>query len=168
MNARRVRRAILGLWVVAAAAAAPACKKDEPKSTRWDDAAVTVNIATSSSAAAVPVGTFNKFFPKDGDGGFKRIYSADKENYAEAKLQKDGKEVAQLSISDTERLATAREKFDAATEKVEGYPVLKVGNNQTPALVNKRFQVKVASPTLDHEARKAILATFDLKGLSSL
>ena len=156
--------AALGLCLVSVA-----CKKDSPKSTRWDDAgSVTVNIATSSSAAAIPVGTFNKFFPKDGDGGFKRIYSADKENYAEAKLQKDGKEVAQLSISDTERLATARDKFDAATEKVEGYPVLKVGNNQTTALVNKRFQVKVASPTLDHEARKAILATFDLKGLSSL
>ena len=44
---------------------------------------------------------------------------------------------------------------------------MKVGNNQTSVLVKDRFQVKVSSPTLDHEARKAILMTFDLKGLGT-
>ncbi len=164
MNVRWILVVALGFCFASAG-----CKKDEPKSTRWDEAgAAPASAAPSSSAAPIAAGTFNKFFPKDGEGGFKRIYSADKENYAEAKLQKDGKEVAQLSISDTERLPAARDKFDAATEKVDGFPVLKVGNNQTTALINKRYQVKVASPTLDHEARKTILATFDLKGLSSL
>lgn len=154
--------------VLLAAALIVSCKKDEPKSTRWDDAAaVTVTVAPSSSVPALPTGSFNKFFPKDGDGGYKRIFSADKEGYAEAKLQKDGKEVAQLSVADTERLATAKGKFESATEKLEGYPVMKVGNNQTSVLVKDRFQVKVSSPTLDHEARKAILMTFDLKGLGT-
>ena len=163
MNRRWICSALL------AAALLGACKKDEPKSTRWDDAAaVTVTVAPSSSVAALPTGSFNKFFPKDGDGGYKRIFSADKEGYAEAKLQKDAKDVAMLSISDTERLATAKGKFEAATEKLEGYPVIKVGNNQTTVLVKDRFQVKVSSPTLDHEARKSILGTFDLKGLGSL
>lgn len=170
MNGRWIRVALLALCVMPAAiVGVGACKKDEPKSTRWDDAAaVTVSIAPSSSVPVMATGSFNKFFPKDGEGGLKRIFSADKESYAEAKLQKDGKEVAQLSISDTERLAAAKGKFEGATEKLEGYPVLKVGNNQTTVLVKDRFQVKVASPTLDHEARKAILATFDLKGLASL
>jgi len=149
------------------------CKKDEPKSTRWDDAAAAVASAPPAdvdAAGAVPLspaGTLNKFFPKDGEGGYKRIFAADKEGYAEAKLQKDGKEVAVLSISDAERLAYAKAKFDGATEKLEGYPLMTVGKNQSTVLVKNRYQVKVSSPTLEHEARKAILATFDLKGLGT-
>ena len=42
-----------------------------------------------------------------------------------------------------------------------------VGKNQSTVLVKNRFQIKVSSQTLDHEARKAILATFDLKGLGT-
>ena len=45
--------------------------------------------------------------------------------------------------------------------------VLKLDGDQTGALVNDRFLVKVSSKTLDHDARKAILATVDLKGLGS-
>lgn len=149
------------------AALSGACSKDDPKSTRWDDAgAAAPTAAPSSSVPALPTGSFNKFFPKDGDGGYARVFSADKEGYAEAKLQKDGKEVAQLSISDAERTG-AKGKFEGATEKLEGFPMMTVGKNQTTVLVKDRFQVKVSSPTLDHEARKAILATFDLKGLGS-
>jgi len=149
-----------------------ACKKDEPKSTRWDDAAAAVASAPAASPSAVaaaplvPAGGFNKFFPKEGEGGYKRIFAADKEGYAEAKLQKDGKEAAVISIADAERLPFARAKFGGATEKVDGFPAMTIGNNQTSVLVKDRFQVKVSSTTLDHVARKAILATFDLKGLS--
>lgn len=149
------------------------CKKDEPKSTRWDDAAAAVappQPADADGAAAVPLspaGTLNKFFPKDGDGGYKRVFAADKEGYAEAKLLKDGKEVAVLSISDAERLAYAKAKFEGATEKLEGFPLMTVGKNQSTILVKNRFQVKVSSQTLEHDARKAILATFDLKGLGT-
>lgn len=157
----------IGVALTALLALGMACKKDEPKSTRWDDAAAAVSAAPSSSVPSLPTGSLNKFFPKDGAGGFARVFSADREGYAEAKLQKDGKEVAQLSISDTERLTSAKGKFEGATEKLEGFPMVTVGKNQTTVLVKDRFQVKVSSPTLDHEARKAILATFDLKGLGS-
>lgn len=117
--------------------------------------------------ALSPAGTLNKFFPKDGEGGYKRVFTADKEGYAEAKLQKDGKEVAVVSISDAERLAYAKAKFESATDKLEGFPLMTVGKNQSTVLVKNRFQVKVSSPTLEHEARKAILSTFDLKGLGT-
>ena len=46
--------------VLLAAALIVSCKKDEPKSTRWDDAAaVTVTVAPSSSVPALPTGSFN-------------------------------------------------------------------------------------------------------------
>lgn len=167
-----MRRLALVLSVVVALAALGAgCSKDPPKSDRWDKAAASATSAAAANgaptASAVAAGSLNRFFPKDGDGGYKRVFTADKEGYAEAKLQKDGKDVATISVADTAKTPDAKGKFDAATEKVEGFPVVKVGNNQTSALVKERFQVKVSSPTIDHEARKAILSTFDLKGLSS-
>jgi hypothetical protein len=151
-------------------AALPSCKNDEPKSTRWNDAAAALASATPTSApttSAAPSGSLNRFFPKDGDGGYKRVFTADKDGYAEAKLQKDGKDVATISVADSDQLAAAKSKFDGATEKLEGFPVVKVGNNQTSVLVKERYQVKVSSATLDHEARKVVLATFDLKGLGT-
>ena len=166
-------RKILVTALLLCAAFTGGCKKDEPKSTRWDDAAAAVASASPSdgdAAGAVPLapaGMLNKFFPKDGEGGFKRVFAADKEGYAEAKLQKDGKEVAILSISDAERLAYAKAKFDGATDKLEGFPLMTVGKNQSTVLVKGRYQVKVTSQTLEHDARKAILATFDLKGLGT-
>lgn len=152
---------------------ASGCKKDEPKSTRWDDAAAAIasappaDLDAAGAVAPIPAGSLNKYFPKDGDGGYKRVFAADKEGYAEAKLQKDGKEVAIVSIADAERLAYAKAKFDGSTEKLDGFPVMAVGKNQSTVLVKNRFQVKVSSQTLDHEARKAILAMFDLKGLGT-
>jgi hypothetical protein len=155
---------------------ASGCKKDEPKSTRWDDAGAAAtsaatgaaaSAAAASTVATIPAGTFNKFFPKEGESG-KRVFAADKPGFAEAKLQEDGKEVAVLSISDAEKQAFAKTKFEESTEKLDGYPVVKEGNNQTGVLVKGRFQVKVSSQTLDHDARKAILSTFDLKGLEAL
>ena len=177
MNSIRTLVAILALGA-ALSTGCNGCKKDEPKSTRWDDAAAATTATTAATATRLPTeapnatpiaaGTFNKFFPKDGEGGRKRVFAADKEGFAEAKLQKDGKEVAVLSISDADKLPFAKSRFDSATEKLEGFPMVTLGNNQTSVLVKERFQVKVSSPTLDHEARKAILATFDLKGLNSL
>lgn len=166
-----MRTLLAGLALVAALTnGCSGCTKDEPKSTRWDDAAasaVTVQISPSSAptAPAVQAGILVKYFPKDGEGGYKRVHSADKEGYAEAKLQKDGKEIAILSIADADKLAYAKAKFESATEKLDGYPVVKIGNNQTSVLVKGRFLVKVSSQTLDDDARKAMLSKFDLKGL---
>jgi hypothetical protein len=144
-----------------------ACRKETPQSTRWDDAAATAPPVASASSAPIETGSLNKYFPKDGEGGYARVFTADKPGYAEAKLQKDGKDVAQLTISDADRVPGAKEKFAAATEKLDGYPLMQVGKNQSTILVKDRLQVKVSSQTLDEAARKAILSTFDLKGLST-
>lgn len=172
MNARGMLVALaLAAAVSAGVSGCNGCKKDEPKSTRWDDAAAaitTVQVSPSGApgAPAIQAGVLPKYFPKDENlPGYKRVHSADKEGYAEAKLQKDGKEIAILSIADAEKLAYAKAKFDTATDKLDGYPLMTVGNNQTTILVKGRFQVKVSSPTLDNDARKGILSKFDLKGL---
>ena len=143
---------------------AAACKKDEPKSTRWEDAAAALETAPASSAPKLPTGTFNKFFPKDGDG-YTRTFTADKEGYAEAKFQK-GTDTITLTVADSDQNPQAKEKFKDATEKLDGFPVTTLGNNQTSVLVKDRYLVKASSKTVDHEARKAILAKFDLKGLA--
>jgi hypothetical protein len=175
-------RAILLSVLVLCAGLVSACKKDEPKPAAGDtkapasaSAAVVAPVSPVSppgldaghGLAPIPAGTLIKFVPKDGEGGYKHVLAADKEGYAEVKLQKDGKEVAALVILDAERLAFAKAKFEASSEKLEGYPFIEIGKTQSSVLVKGRFQVKVSSPTLDQEARKAILRTVDLKGLGT-
>lgn len=172
-----MKRAWILLASAAIALAASSCKKDEPKSTRWDNAAASAASAAQAPASASAVasaepakagGSFNKFFPADGVDGTKRVFSQEKDGFAEAKLQKDGKEIAVLSVSDTQANQDARDKFKSATDKVQGHPVIAVGKNQSAMLVKDRWQVKVSSQSLDHEARKQWLGKFDVAGLASL
>lgn len=148
-------------------------KKDPPASTQAPDAAstvITVSLtppdAAAGAEAGTPTGPLKNFFPQDGAGGYRRVLRAGREGYAEAALEKDGKEVATLSIADAERMAYAKVKFENAAEKLDGYPLLTVGKDLSTILVKDRFQIKVLSKTLDPEARKAILASFDLRGLA--
>ena len=140
--------------------------KDPPS--RWDTAA-TSTVARSADAPPVKeAGSFNKFFPEDGASGMKRVYTQEKTGFAEAKLQKDGKDVAVLSISDASGDTEALKKFEGATDKVQGYPLVTVGKNQSSLLVKGRYQVKVSSQQLDADARRAWFEKFNLSGLSSL
>lgn len=155
------------LFALAFAISLLACN-DKPKSTRWDEAGAAATASAAETASAGPVsatGTLNKYFPADGANGYKRIFAADKTGYAEAKLQKDGKDVATISINDGVK-PFAKAKFDESTEKLEGFPLMKMGDNQSAVLVKDRYQVKVTSTTLDHEGRKGILSSFDLKGMN--
>ncbi|MEO5727073.1 MAG: hypothetical protein ACMG6S_26635 [Byssovorax sp.] len=161
MNIRTL--ALLG--ALALSSSALGCK-EEP--TRWDTAA-TSTVARSADAPPVKeAGSFNKFFPADGVEGMKRVYTQEKTGFAEAKLQKDGKDVAVLSISDASGDAEALKKFEGATDKIQGYPLVTVGKNQSSLLVKGRYQVKVSSQQLDADARKVWFEKFNLSGLSSL
>ena len=110
---------------------------------------------------------FNKFFPRATDG-YARTFSQEKKGFAEAKLNKDGKNVAMLSVNDTTGIAGSAKKYETATEKISGYPATTLGN-QTAVLVGK-YQVKVQSrdPSFDKTDRQAWLQKFDLKGLEKL
>lgn len=111
---------------------------------------------------------FNKFFPKPA-AGYERVYTQEKKGFSEAKLKKDGKDVAMLSISDTSSLPAAAAKYQNSTEKIGGYPAMSMGNTQTSVLVGK-YQVKVLSrdPSFTKEDREQLISRFDLKGLARL
>ncbi len=111
---------------------------------------------------------FNKFFPKP-TAGYERVYTQEKKGFSEAKLKKDGKDVAMLSISDTSSLPAAAAKYQNSTEKIGGYPAMTMGNTQTSVLVGK-YQVKVLSrdPAFSKEDREQLISRFDLRGLARL
>ena len=64
----------------------------------------------------------------------------------------------------------AREKFQASTKTIGGYPAIAQGSKSTVVLVADRFQVKVRSKddSFNEENRRDWLSKFDLKGLSQL
>jgi hypothetical protein len=117
--------------------------------------------------------SFNKFFPKPGDG-YERVFTQEKKGFAEAKLKKDGKDVAMLAISDAAADVTAgisaTKKFEKSVTKIAGYPAVDVGTTQTAVLVADRYQVKVLSrnPAFAKTDRQAWIQRFDLTGLAKL
>lgn len=157
--ARLARVVLLGLMLVA-------CSKQPD---RWEAAEKRVEAAQDKTAALaapkVEGSELNAFFPEAGPAGAKRVFTAEKDGYAEAKLQREGADVATLSISQAAPDALA--KYDAASDTVEGFPLVTVGNNQSSVLVSKKYQVKVSSKELGPAERKSLLASFDLKGLAS-
>jgi hypothetical protein len=153
---------LLGICLVALTG----CRK-EPS--RWDKAAEAPAPAKVEPAAPEQEGSaFNRVFPADGVEGYKRIFTQEKTGFAEAKLQKDGKDLATLAISDVMGDAAAAAKFGKSTEALAGSPLVTVGKNQSALLVKGRYQVKVSSQTLGPDARKQLLGKFNLAALSAL
>ena len=110
--------------------------------------------------------SFNKYFPKGGNG-YERVFAQEKKGTSQAKLKQNGKEVASLTIFDTKSNPAAAAKFQQATKKVAGYPAATVGTMQTSVLVNNRYQVTVRSTAPGFD-REAWIQKFDLNGLSKV
>jgi hypothetical protein len=102
------------------------------------------------------------------------VFTQEKKGFAEAKLKKDGKDLAMLAISDAVADVTggisATKKFEKSVTKIAGYPAVDVGTTQTAVLVADRYQVKVLSrsPAFTKTERQAWIQRFDLSGLSRL
>jgi hypothetical protein len=148
-----------------------ACSSKEPSKYATTQKETTGRSAPAAVAKnAEAGGDFNKFFPQ-GDAGFARVFSQEKKGFAEAKLNKGGKNVAVLSISDTISLPAAAKKYEKSTTKIGSYPMLDEAiPKSTGVLVNNRYQVKVASrdPSFTAIDRQAWLKKFNLDGLSKL
>lgn len=112
---------------------------------------------------------FNKFFPKSAPG-YQIVPAQEKKGFAEYKVNKGGKNVAVLSISDTSSVPSAAAKYQNSTKKISGYPAVEQGSNTTGILVNDRYQVKVSSrdPSFTPQDRVAWIAKFNLNGLERL
>ncbi len=162
-------RRILAPFLLAVLLLVTSCSAKQPS--RFDQAQIesTKRGATPAVVKESQQGSsFNKFLPKGG-GGYDRVFTQEKKGFAEAKLNKNGKNVAMLSISDTVNLPDAAKKFQSSTQKIGGYPAVDVGNTQTAVLVG-HYQVKVLSrdPSFTKSDRDAWLKQFDLNGLANL
>jgi Tfp pilus assembly protein PilV len=109
---------------------------------------------------------FNKFFPSASDG-YQRVFTQEKKGFAQAKLKRDGKDVALMSINDTTSNPSAAAKFANSPKQISGYPAVELGK-QTAVLVDNRYQVKVISSDSAFSAsdREAWLKKFNLSGLA--
>ncbi|KJH71818.1 hypothetical protein [Aliterella atlantica] len=168
-NARRVVAALLlsvMLLVTACATQAPS---------RFDQAQQESSQQRSGQAVAKDAtqgSSFNRYFPPT-QAGFERVYTQEKKGFAEAKLKKAGKDVAVLSISDTQGVtggANPAAKFQNSKLTIAGFPAVNQGRNNTAILVGDRYQVKISSrdASFTQSDREAWLQKFNLKGLSRL
>jgi hypothetical protein len=163
-NWRRSLVAILlvaSLWISGCQPKAPSQFSEIQKETSKSGAVAVAKDATQGSE-------FNKFFPKP-DAGFERVYTQEKKGFAEAKLKRDGKDIAMLSVSDTRSIPGSAAKYANATEKIANFPAVNMGNTQTSVLVGN-YQVKVLSrdPLFNKDDRSTWIAKFDLNGISKL
>ena len=167
MNFPRVR-SILAALVLSILLLTTACAQKAPG--RFDQVQQETSQQKRGQAVAkdsTQGSEFNKFFPSDADG-YQRVFTQEKKGFAEAKLKKDGQDLAVMAISDTTSLPTAAAKFANSTQKISGYPAVELGSTQTAVLVDNRYQVKVLSrnPAFTASDREAWLKKFDLSGLA--
>jgi hypothetical protein len=149
-----------------------ACSGNKAPS-RWEAADTAPAVEAPADTAPAPEilagGEFNKFFPPEGNG-YARIYTQEKNGFAEAKLEQDGEELAMLAVSDTANNPSAADRYRNSDETIAGYPAAEIGSTATGVLVGDRLQVKVLSRSDDFgpEDRAAWIEKFDLAGLESL
>lgn len=167
----RPRSSILGVLAILGATAlggigAAGCKA---KDDRGAAAAATESTAADAPKIERPeTGSFDRFFPADAGEGTKRVVTSDREGYAEARVTKDGEDLALLAITDLRGKEGDLKKYEEPKERLGDHPVATFGKNKTMILVHGRYQVSASSSALDHEARKNLLSKFDLSGLAAL
>jgi len=162
------RRALLPLLLSTLLFATACASKTSPyaqvqkDTTRW-------NAPSAVAKTAEQGATFNQFFP-DHVQGYEIVPAQEKKGFAEYKVNRDGENVAVISISDTTSLPTAAIKYQSSDFKVGDYPAVDQGAMATGLLINNRYQVKVLSrsPAFTRDDRIAWLEKVDLKGIALL
>ncbi|BAY44992.1 hypothetical protein SAMD00079811_25940 [Scytonema sp. HK-05] len=168
-RARRIFAALLLCFLLFTTACAPKTPG------RFDQAQQESSQQRSGQAVAKDAtqgGEFNKFFPSP-QAGYQRVFTQEKKGFAEAKLKKDGKDLAVISISDTQAVkgsANPAAKFVNSSKTIGGYPAVSQGTTGTAILVGNRYQVKVQSrdASFTEAEREAWLQKFNLNGLTRL
>jgi hypothetical protein len=142
-----------------------ACGEKPPS--RYDQVQKETQGQSAVSKQAVNGGQLNQYFPKSADG-FSVVAAQEKKGFAEHKVNKGGKNVAMLSISDTISTPESASKYKQSTSKIAGFPAVDQGQNGTGVLVGDRFQVKAQSrdPSFTKQNRVTWIKKFNLNGLS--
>jgi hypothetical protein len=96
-------------------------------------------------------GAVNKAFPDDGTDGFKRVYKADKEGYAEAEYTK-GKEKVTVTIT---HAPDKKGEYSSVSDKVSSFPYKPFGKNKSNVFVKDCYLVAAASQEVDEAKRKS-------------
>ncbi|MBT9311905.1 hypothetical protein [Leptothoe kymatousa] len=135
---------------------------------RWEQIEEQTPAVDVDKDAVINGSAFNKFFPNA--NGYERVYTQEKDGFAEAKLKQDGNTLAMMSVSDTISNPSATNKYQNSERSLAGYPLAEVGKTATSLLVADRLQVKVLSRDDAFTAtdREAWLEKFDLAGLAKL
>jgi len=117
----------------------------------------------------LPGSAFNAYFPA-ATADYERVYTQEKQGFAEAKLKQSGRDVAMLSVSDTAANPSAVGKYADSSEQLQSYPMVQIGSTATGLLVADRLQVKVQSrdEAFTVDDREAWIQKFDLAGLAGL
>ena len=106
-------------------------------------------------------GALNKAFPADGVDGFKRVYKADKEGYAEAEYTKD-KDKLTLTITHSPDKSG---EYASVSDKVSGFPYKTFGKNKSNLFVKNCYLVSASSQQVAEPARKTWLGKFSFSSL---
>lgn len=105
-------------------------------------------------------GSINKAFPDEADG-FKRVFKADKEGYAEAEYTK-AKEKLTLTITHS---PDKKGEYASVSDKVSGHPYKPFGKNKSNILVKDCYLVAASSMEIDEAKRKTWLGKFNFSAL---
>ncbi|ACK67356.1 conserved hypothetical protein [Rippkaea orientalis PCC 8801] len=162
-------RKILVIFLISSLVLLTACAKQPPSRFEQAQQESTQRGVSAVVRESVTGGSLNRFFPPAGDG-YERVYTQEKKGFAEAKLKKDGQEVAVMAIADILNTPNAAAKFEQSSQKIGGYPAVQQGKTGTAVLVANRFQVKVLSrdASFTESDRQTWLEKFDLNGLANL
>ncbi|QDU30490.1 hypothetical protein ETAA8_56300 [Anatilimnocola aggregata] len=112
---------------------------------------------------------FNRFFPQV-ETPWDIVFKQEKTGFAQASLQKSGRELAVLSVSDTTNNVEAAAKFKESTKSLGGMPIVEIGEQATAVLVADRFQVQVRSmdPEIGPAERQAWIEKFNLQAIGRI
>lgn len=138
-------------------------------SQRWLEAEQASKKQPAASKQAVKGEDLNQFFPK-AEAPYSLTFKQEKTGFALAELEKSGKNLASLAISDTANEPSARDKFASSSLEIAGHPAALSGSLGTAVLVAGKYQVQVRSmnPGLTSKEREEWIAKFDLNGLATL
>lgn len=155
------------VWGLGVLACLGGCGKAEPS--RWEAAQQSTANQPAVAEQSVEGSSFNRFFPQ-AERPWDIVFKQEKTGFAQASLQKDGREMAVLSVSDTVNNPDALQKYQSSGVSLDAYPRAEIGADATAVLVGDRYQVQIRSqdPEFGPAEREAWLRKFHLEAIGRI